>query len=144
MGQVASAPQSALLRRSAFFRRSAALGTGDEALALAAACWANFSDTVDGLAELAARFSTADGPGSEDALVWLQLLRDDIDTQHSLPPGCPLQPPSNLAHLRAVTEECEQLRSEFLEWVALPLPSRWAAIVEAAETIGARLRRAPH
>lgn len=143
---VASAPQSVLLRRSAFFRRSEALGTGDEALAAAACCWADFVDTVDGLTELAARFDAADGPGSEDALAWLQLLScDDTTTIGSSSRGCSLLPccsaASNLTDLSAAVEECEQLRCDFLAWVCSSDPSRWAMIVEVAETIGVQLRR---
>ena len=136
----ASAPKSALLRQSAFFRRSAELGTDHEALIAAASCWVEFADTVDEIGDLISRFSTVNGPGSEEALAWLHLLCDGVDTQGESASADPLQSPSSLADHFAEVEECQQLRSSFLEWVHSTDPTRWPAIVETAERIGKQLR----
>eukprot|EP01043_Picozoa_sp_COSAG02_P042209 COSAG02_NODE_3567_length_6548_cov_23.648007_3_plen_752_part_00 len=144
---VAAAPQSVFLRRSAFFRRPGALGNGDEALAAAACFWADFADTLDGLAELAARYNAPGGPGSEDALLWLQLLcDDDIAADSCLRGDDFVLPPRNFTELCKAVDECQQLRREFLAWIqarpkCLSDASRWRMIVEAAEKVGARLRR---
>jgi hypothetical protein len=96
---------------------------------------------------LADRYNAPDGPGSEDALAWLQLLCDDTIAVHSFLRGdVHLLLPRNLSDLCKAVDECQQLRREFLAWIqARPKcssdASRWGMIVEEAEKVGARLRR---
>jgi hypothetical protein len=136
---VASAPASEALRLSAFVRRASTLGTGDEALAAAAECWAGFFDTADVLAELAARVATE---GCEQRLAWLQLVVPPCGDESRQAAACP--PPRAFTQLAAAC--AEQLRSEFLAWVgdSGSGQGRWAAVEEVALRIGVELQRGRH